>query len=67
MVNTNPSTDDKTSWLIYYPSESPILFNLPMKNIQDAFIEINGLILRLQSPPVFTSIWKPKLSLISLT
>ena len=41
--NNNPSTDDKASWLIYYPSESPILFNLPMKNIQDAFIEINEL------------------------
>ena len=41
MVNTNTSTDDKASWLIYYPSESPVLFNLPMKNILDAFVEIN--------------------------
>ena len=41
MNNSNQSTDDKTNWLIYYPSESSVLFNLPMKNIQDAFIDIN--------------------------
>ena len=41
MNNSNQSTDDKANWLIYYPSESSVLFNLPMKNIQDAFVEIN--------------------------
>ena len=66
MVNTNPSTDDKASWLIYYPSESPILFSLSMKNIQDAFIEINELDYDYKASRVY-SIWEPKLSLISLT
>ena len=41
MDNTNPLADDKAGWLMYNPSETPKLFDLSKKSIQDAFFEIN--------------------------
>ena len=41
MDDLHRNTDEDSVWYIYNPSVIPTLYELPERNIQDTFIEIN--------------------------